>query len=83
MLAAEASENTNPDKPVASPFKVREVKTPQPAGIVEPVKEKPKTVVADEDTVNCVKQSVKSFNTRGLIHCFTSTKDLAKGQGVI
>ena len=33
---------------------------------------------ADEDTVNCVKQSVKSFNTRGLIHCFTSTKKFAQ-----
>ena len=48
----DASETTIPLNPVASPSKVSVVKIPQPAGTVEPVKEKPKTVVADEETVN-------------------------------
>ena len=40
-----------PDNPVASPFKDRLVRTPQPAGTVEPVNEKASTVEPPVDTV--------------------------------
>ena len=40
-----------PDKPVASPLKVRVVRVPQPAGIVEPVNENPNTVEPAAETV--------------------------------
>ena len=33
---------------------------------------------ADNDTINCIYKAVNKFSTKGLIHCFTSTKDLAK-----
>ena len=33
---------------------------------------------ADKDTVECINKAVNKFSTKGLIHCFTSTKDLAK-----
>ena len=33
---------------------------------------------ADEDTINCINKAVDKFSTKGLIHCFTSTKELAK-----
>ncbi len=33
---------------------------------------------ADKDTINCINKAVDKYSTKGLIHCFTSTKDLAK-----
>ena len=33
---------------------------------------------ADAETINCIKKSVDKFSSTGLIHCFTSTKELAK-----
>ena len=33
---------------------------------------------ADNDTIDCIYKAVNKFSTKGLIHCFTSTKDLAK-----
>ena len=33
---------------------------------------------ADKDTVECINKAVDKFSTKGLIHCFTSTKDLKK-----
>ncbi len=45
-------------------------------------KEKYPTIVhtrdADDDTINCLDQSVKKYSSTGLIHCFTSTKAFAK-----
>ncbi len=32
---------------------------------------------ADVDTINCIDNSFKKYSTRGLIHCFSSTKELA------
>ena len=32
---------------------------------------------ADADTINCIDKSFKKYCTRGLIHCFSSTKELA------
>ena len=33
---------------------------------------------ADDDTMNCLDESVKKYSSTGLIHCFTSTKQFAK-----
>jgi TatD DNase family protein len=33
---------------------------------------------ADDDTINCLNESVKKYSSTGLIHCFTSTKQFAK-----
>ena len=33
---------------------------------------------ADESTINCLNESVKKYSSQGLIHCFTSTKNLQK-----
>ncbi len=33
---------------------------------------------ADDDTINCLDESVKKYSSSGLIHCFTSTKEFAK-----
>ena len=33
---------------------------------------------ADDDTINCLNESVKKYSSSGLIHCFTSTKQFAK-----
>ena len=33
---------------------------------------------ADDDTINCLDESVKKYSSTGLIHCFTSTKQFAK-----
>ena len=33
---------------------------------------------ADTETISCIKKSVDKFSSTGLIHCFTSTKELAK-----
>lgn len=33
---------------------------------------------ADSETISCIKNSVNKFSSTGLIHCFTSTKYLAK-----
>jgi len=33
---------------------------------------------AEKDTVSCINKAVDKFSSKGLIHCFTSTKDLAK-----
>ncbi len=33
---------------------------------------------AEKDTVFCIKNGVKNFSSKGLIHCFTSTKEFAK-----
>ena len=33
---------------------------------------------ADDDTMNCLNESVKKYSSTGLIHCFTSTKKFAK-----
>ena len=33
---------------------------------------------AEKDTINCIEKAVKKHSTKGLIHCFTSTMQLAK-----
>ena len=33
---------------------------------------------AEKDTINCIEKAVKKHSTKGLIHCFTSTMELAK-----
>ena len=33
---------------------------------------------AEKDTINCIEKAVKRHSTKGLIHCFTSTMELAK-----
>ena len=33
---------------------------------------------AEKDTINCIEKAVKKHSTKGLIHCFTSTLELAK-----
>ena len=33
---------------------------------------------AENDTVNCINKAVDQYSSKGLIHCFTSTKDFAK-----
>jgi len=33
---------------------------------------------ADNDTIDCLNESVKKYSSTGLIHCFTSTKKFAK-----
>ncbi len=33
---------------------------------------------ADDDTILCINKACKKYNTKGLIHCFSSTKKLAK-----
>ena len=33
---------------------------------------------AEKDTIFCIKNGVKKFSSKGLIHCFTSTKEFAK-----
>ena len=33
---------------------------------------------ADNDTLKCIKDAVKNHSSKGLIHCFTSTKNFAK-----
>ena len=33
---------------------------------------------AEKDTINCIENAVKKHSTKGLIHCFTSTMELAK-----
>ena len=33
---------------------------------------------ADVDTINCIEKSCKRYNTKGLIHCFSSTRKLAE-----
>ena len=33
---------------------------------------------AEKDTINCIEKAVKKYSTKGLIHCFTSTMELAK-----
>ena len=36
------------------------------------------TRAADKETVQCIKNSVLHYNTKGLIHCFSSSKKFAK-----
>ena len=33
---------------------------------------------AEKDTINCIENAVNKHSSKGLIHCFTSTKELAK-----
>lgn len=33
---------------------------------------------AEKDTINCIEKAVKKHSTKGLIHCFASTMELAK-----